>query len=188
MTNARRINLELLAVASMILGVLTVVLWIRSNEHVDYGRVGYFHEQMVAITRPDSLKIMWWPDPTWIGAPGLEATSHVYGVKNAFGAWASRPTDTWSGLGFGWKRLQFTGDPAPKPGAFECRVPWWFLLLVFLTFPAVTFRALWRARRRQRVGLCSSCGYDMRATPNRCPECGKAAAAHQRLINESNRN
>ena len=40
--------------------------------------------------------------------------------------------------------------------------------------------ALWLARRparRAARGLCPSCGYDLRGTKDRCPECGAPAAA-----------
>jgi hypothetical protein len=50
--------------------------------------------------------------------------------------------------------------------------PHWFLALLFAILPAIHLRAILRTRRRNRIGLCQNCGYDLRATPDRCPECG----------------
>ena len=51
-------------------------------------------------------------------------------------------------------------------------VPHWFLALLFAILPAQHLRAVVRSRRRRRAGQCPRCGYDLRATPERCPECG----------------
>ena len=51
-------------------------------------------------------------------------------------------------------------------------IPWWSLLLLFSIVPASRWAARLRRRSKVRRGLCPECGYDIRATPDRCPECG----------------
>ena len=59
-------------------------------------------------------------------------------------------------------------------------LPYWLLTSV-TALPAVTLIGFsiraYRRDRRVRTGRCRACGYDLRATPDRCPECGTIAAS-----------
>ncbi len=67
----------------------------------------------------------------------------------------------------------------PGYGLRAVVVPYWFVVAVLAVAgggPIVRYRR-GRARRRRAAGLCARCGYDLRASPERCPEWG-AAATH----------
>jgi hypothetical protein len=51
-------------------------------------------------------------------------------------------------------------------------VPWWLPIVLFGSIPTARIIALYRSRQRMKLGRCFACGYDLRATPDRCPECG----------------
>jgi predicted amidophosphoribosyltransferase len=56
-------------------------------------------------------------------------------------------------------------------------IPCWFLTAIAAVLPVVQSKRYLRHRRiesRRKRGLCFDCGYDLRASPDRCPECGLA--------------
>jgi hypothetical protein len=80
-----------------------------------------------------------------------------------------------------WGRLGFGNFDQPIPGLWSgwyrwVFVPLWLVALVSTILPAAWARRHLRAGRRARQGLCPSCGYDLRASPERCPECGTSTA------------
>jgi len=80
-------------------------------------------------------------------------------------------------LGFGIKRdvmAYTTGDPNnPRlitPTRDFIVFPYWFAVLLTAVLTALFFLKRYRARRPP--GLCPNCFYDLRASKDRCPECG----------------
>jgi hypothetical protein len=63
-------------------------------------------------------------------------------------------------------------------------VPHWQVIATAGVLPGLTVaRRVRRSRyqrRRSLAGLCPACGYDLRATPDRCPECGVVPTAAPR--------
>lgn len=94
------------------------------------------------------------------------------------------PLWLWHCLGFVVRRDVYSTSYTPATGihwattsdAVNVVVPAWSAALATGLLPAVWITHRIRERRRRRIGCCRACGYDLRATPDRCPECGAVPA------------
>jgi hypothetical protein len=83
-----------------------------------------------------------------------------------------------------WKRPRFF-DIVQSGGHRNIFIPlWWFLpfLLPLPLYRALSYLILGRGMRavkRRELGLCPICAYDVRATLDRCPECGRVNPLEQ---------
>jgi hypothetical protein len=135
----------------------TVVLWTYRN--------GFCLADMQAESTPENVAGYAQErshTPRWTSRPGGGA-----GWERGF----SPVNVRWKVAGFAWLRSP-SGNPWRPWRSFA--FPAWFPALAFGVLP--TLAVVRRLRRRcHPAGCCQHCGYDLRATPDRCPECGRAA-------------
>jgi hypothetical protein len=176
------------AAVSLLLLIATSLMWVRSYWYFDeYRSVNPGNGQLI-----DLLSVY--------GGVQVGKAENVHNTNGELGwtwdtssstpldpnHWATVPSSQWQALtgpspdrvirGFGFRLIW--GDLAKSMPFWTLRIPYGFLLIVSAGFPAL-FAARWlrskRASRRRREGRCASCGYDLRATAERCPECGSVA-------------
>jgi hypothetical protein len=108
--------------------------------------------------------------------------------------WTLYPQVNGNWFYYHWRRGAVAIHPASggvvqvRGWALRLGAPWPPLILALLAMPAAhRARRLLRTRRRarrQHRNLCPACGYDLRATPDRCPECG--TVPEQKRVKNSN--
>ena len=176
----------LASVVSLLLCMATGVLWVRSYRAGDIYQ-SHFDRLGNGLGGRDELWLMsdvgsviymtnhWWTDDAdsvrifkhTNGRLDKSYSSHPRGAlrnANVFG-----PTF----LGFRYKRIRTDSPSRPIRGtrALLVVVPYWAICSALAISPLIWLSRYCR-QRRNGVGVCRHCGYDLRATPERCPECG----------------
>jgi hypothetical protein len=109
----------------------------------------------------------------WTGSPKEPPNCSM---DNAFAGGDARCFPNEWGFAFRWDVDQPTPE-WPYVAPWRARmvvVPWWLPTAGFSALPLYMIVRHWRRARFRRLHpeLCVRCGYDLRATPQRCPECG----------------
>lgn len=76
-----------------------------------------------------------------------------------------------------WQLAGFALWTSEEAGQWVATVPYWSIAAAAITWPGLLLTRHCRRVRRAKAGLCPACGYDLRATPLRWPECGRRQAA-----------
>ena len=111
------------------------------------------------------------------GGVGIVCVNDPLGDYDEGGWSVSHPPPQYGGVDWpqisrhSWAGFHFANTKIGPERIVGLCAPVWFLLPVLLALPLLWLRHH-RLRKRNRPGLCPTCGYDLRATPDRCPECG----------------
>lgn len=175
---------------SLVLSLGTAALWVRSSflgelwqlRHKDSAIEFMSSAGVVTVTVANKYDFQL----TLAGNGGFTETRSPSSIGEtwdlAYECWGSPEQPDEPSFGFALRRdMRGTAIGGLSFGAgsgeieSSVRFPYWVAVLL-LAIPAA-FQAISRRLPCHRLGLtCSHCGYDLRATPARCPECGAVPA------------
>jgi hypothetical protein len=168
----RRKLFWLAAVVSAVVFVLVCVLWVRSYWRQDT-LAGYCaRDHWVEVSSGRGRVLL-----AHVSRDNLAESRLLRGYQ-AEVVYPEEPGARHTGahrLGFGFYRHL----SPPQLVGFNTTMLWlpdWLLILLSAPVPLAFVRRSIRRRNRAASGSCLRCGYDLRATPERCPECGAVPA------------
>ena len=178
--------LNILTALSLLLCVAVVALWAWSYTGMNSSDLSFRSHHVGATTYRGRVAVGYARAPVLAGPPGQRPRWFWPPLVPPAGP----PAGPWARLGFGRGTVGL-GRPTPVLGdlpilgrvftstidASYVQAPWWSFALLAAAAPCAHVRRAWLRRRRIGKGLCPSCGYDLRASPGRCPECGGTAPA-----------
>jgi hypothetical protein len=195
---------------SLVLWIVVAALWWdaqRGTRGMDFRtRRGHYWQFCSTRDGLGVLRVSGWPEPAGVTHVGYSFTQGprartlpVFiwgGMGGAHARTAGIPAVVQLGRGavcvvVGSDGTVLRIPPAPSgpitAGMLSLPLPFWSVfvphgaVVAMLSVPPLlaAFRT-GRARRRRRAGGCPVCGYDVRATPDRCPECGTSLQTEQR--------
>src|SRR5258708_2579923 len=169
----------LASIASVLLGAATMVCWARGFGHEDRARV--FMPGKCSVTSRQ-------------GGVQIKVVRRALAIFDRFDVgWSSDSTEprgfTWIDLRdvcddtCGWENsfvfrrsTAYLGtrkvDGAGGYTAVFVMLPHWAFLGMAAVLPALVVGGRVKARHRRTNGACRRCGYDLRESPDGCPECG----------------
>jgi len=160
---------------ALILSLALMAMWIRSSTTADLLFWGD-ERQRCEIESSKGVVEFWRQSPLQL--PPKESYLY-YKTEDAVPIlwdWAEMEFErNWFWHGFGL--LTSHEDPGDDPTRhIALALPHWFLLVISLLPTALCCVKRWRREHlrvaRAAAGLCLICGYDLRASVVRCPECG----------------
>jgi hypothetical protein len=186
MKRFRRKLFSVFAALSLVLCVVTTALWARSFFVVE----AVFRSRWDATTQRLSKSWVRWSDGKLMASYECTAPPAQGFFPPANVGW-QHSTTSLPPPDFAWylinhqPRSYFQG----RNGTLGWTEMWivgfriWPVAVLAAVLPAWWLFAKMRPRRFARNNLCPVCGYDLRATPDRCPECGTIAVKGNLISN-----